>query len=82
MYFVAYVNEKREGMVLEKPLIMGEIRANNNNTHLDVGDEISLLLKSSSKCEDATKFYRKLGQQRYLNIHTCIYLYREGFVWK
>ncbi|XP_047978777.1 fatty acyl-CoA reductase 2, chloroplastic-like [Salvia hispanica] len=51
----AYVTEREEGVVLEKPLNMGG---------LDVADEISLLLKSSPNNIDATNFFVKCGQQR------------------
>ncbi|KAH6778305.1 hypothetical protein C2S51_009617, partial [Perilla frutescens var. frutescens] len=58
----AYVNEG-EGIILEKPLIMGD-----NAEGVDVADEISLLLKSSTinlnSDYDATKFLKNLGQQR------------------
>ncbi|KAL1562129.1 alcohol-forming fatty acyl-CoA reductase [Salvia divinorum] len=51
----AYVTEREEGVVLEKPLNIGG---------LDVADEISLLLKSSPNNIEATIFFKKLGQQR------------------
>ncbi|KAH6834883.1 hypothetical protein C2S53_003883 [Perilla frutescens var. hirtella] len=58
----AYVNEG-EGIILEKPLIMGD-----NAEGVDVADEISLLLKSSTinlnSDYAATKFFKNLGQQR------------------
>ncbi|KAL1561437.1 alcohol-forming fatty acyl-CoA reductase [Salvia divinorum] len=50
----AYVTEREEGVVLEKPLNMGGF---------DVADEISLLFKSSPNNINEN-FFKKLGQQR------------------
>ncbi|XP_057777211.1 fatty acyl-CoA reductase 2, chloroplastic-like [Salvia miltiorrhiza] len=55
----AYVTERREGVILEEPLMMG-----GEDGKLDVADEISLILKSSINTIDATNFFKKLGQHR------------------
>ncbi|XP_057777315.1 fatty acyl-CoA reductase 2, chloroplastic-like [Salvia miltiorrhiza] len=56
----AYVNERREGIILEEPMIMG-----GDDGAVDVADEISLLLRSPPNNNDATtNFFRKIGLQR------------------
>ncbi|KZV34796.1 fatty acyl-CoA reductase 2-like [Dorcoceras hygrometricum] len=75
----AYVNGRREGMLLEKPLTMGEnVRNNENDRHdngscsfsrLDLGDESwlsrrSCMLFDQDQLMDATKYLKKLGQER------------------
>ncbi|XP_073049363.1 fatty acyl-CoA reductase 2, chloroplastic-like [Primulina eburnea] len=76
----AYVNGRREGMILEKPLTMGEnVRSKENGLNdqngscsflrLDLGDELWLSRRSSLSSDqdliiDATKYLKKLGQER------------------
>ncbi|GER34196.1 fatty acyl-CoA reductase 2 [Striga asiatica] len=75
----AYVNGKREGIISEEPLVMGDNRRkeekeDNLSNHtwpkscarLDLADEINMIFKSSmaSTDYDATKNLKKLGQER------------------
>ncbi|KAH6770427.1 hypothetical protein C2S52_015230 [Perilla frutescens var. hirtella] len=68
----AYVNGEREGIILEKPLIMGENRRNDDvETRplfrgLDVGDEINLALRSCTATSnyDMTRDMKRLGMER------------------
>ncbi|XP_073056542.1 fatty acyl-CoA reductase 2, chloroplastic-like [Primulina eburnea] len=76
----AYVNGRREGMILEKPLTMGENVRNKEDDQnengpcsfprLDLGDEswLSRRLCTNSSDQDliidATKYLKKLGQER------------------
>ncbi|KAL0452868.1 UNVERIFIED_CONTAM: Fatty acyl-CoA reductase 2 [Sesamum latifolium] len=75
----AYVNGRREGLIMEKALVMGENgRKDINNDEdemcsfprLDLADEISLAMKSTShlSCHDqdydVTKNLKRLGQER------------------
>ncbi|XP_073284302.1 fatty acyl-CoA reductase 2, chloroplastic-like [Primulina huaijiensis] len=77
----AYVNGRREGMILEKPLTMGEnVRSKENDLNengscsflrLDLGDELWLSRRSSMSSDqdliiDDTKYLKKLGQERLL----------------
>ncbi|XP_057781285.1 fatty acyl-CoA reductase 2, chloroplastic-like [Salvia miltiorrhiza] len=66
-----YVNGEKEGIILEKPLIMGEInRRNKDNGEtclpLDVSDEINLALRSCKATSnyDMTKDMKRLGMER------------------
>lgn len=69
---VVYVNGEKEGIILEKPLIMGENGRNDECSsssypRLDVSDEINLALKSCSKATsnyDMTKDMKRLGMER------------------
>ncbi|KAL7127984.1 hypothetical protein ABFS83_14G285300 [Erythranthe nasuta] len=67
----AYVNGRREGVMLEEPLIMGDNRRKEdcdaNIPRLDISDEINLALKSCSAAAsdyDVTKDLKKLGLER------------------
>ncbi|XP_073134331.1 fatty acyl-CoA reductase 2, chloroplastic-like [Henckelia pumila] len=76
----AYVNGRREGMILEKPLTMGENVRSKEDDHneingscsfprLDLGDESWLSRRSCTSSDqdqviDATKYLKKLGQER------------------
>ncbi|KAK4436636.1 Poly(ADP-ribose) glycohydrolase 1 [Sesamum alatum] len=76
----AYVNGRKAGLILEKPLIMGENGRNDDNKddideimscsfpRLDLADEISLAMKScqvaSQDDYDVTKNLKRLGQER------------------
>ncbi|KAK6116788.1 hypothetical protein DH2020_049521 [Rehmannia glutinosa] len=72
----AYVNGRREGIMLEEPLIMGENRRKYDDDdisssfpRLDVADEINMALKSSTASTDydVTKNLKRLGQERAAN---------------
>ncbi|XP_011085075.1 fatty acyl-CoA reductase 2 [Sesamum indicum] len=73
----AYVNGRKEGLILEKPLIMGENGRKDINDddemslcsspRLDLADEISLAMKSTSQHDqdyDVTKNLKRLGLER------------------
>ncbi|XP_057772194.1 fatty acyl-CoA reductase 2, chloroplastic-like [Salvia miltiorrhiza] len=68
-----YVNGEKEGLVLEKPLIIGENRRNDNGEigptsfpPLDIGDELNLVLRSRTAASnfDTTKDMKRLGMER------------------
>ncbi|KAH6815956.1 hypothetical protein C2S51_020776 [Perilla frutescens var. frutescens] len=69
---ISYVNGEREGIILEKPLIMGENRRNDDVEtsplfrRLDVGDEINLALRSCTATSnyDMTRDMKRLGMER------------------
>ncbi|KAK4482603.1 hypothetical protein RD792_009767 [Penstemon davidsonii] len=73
----AYVNGRKEGLILEKPLMMGENGRKDNSDddnsssnsfpRLDLADEISLAMKAcraSSPDYDVAKYLKRLGQER------------------
>ncbi|KAL3828425.1 hypothetical protein ACJIZ3_017227 [Penstemon smallii] len=74
----AYVNGRKEGLILEKPLMMGENGRKDNNDdednctssnsfpRLDLADEISLAMKAcrASPEYDVAKDLKRLGQER------------------
>ncbi|KAI3459882.1 hypothetical protein Pfo_016545 [Paulownia fortunei] len=70
----AYVNGKREGVIYEKPLVMGENGREEDQDEIsscsfpgiDVTDEIKLAMKSciASTGSDATKELKRLGLER------------------
>ncbi|KAL3619868.1 hypothetical protein CASFOL_034780 [Castilleja foliolosa] len=71
----AYVNGRREGVILEEPLNMGDIRRKqekddtNSSTlpRLDIADEINMAFKSCTSAStdyDVTKNLKRLGQER------------------
>lgn len=69
----AYVNGTREGIIHEKPLIMGENGIRNNNEDssslfpLDLTDEMNLAMKAclaSTNNQDITKELKRLGLER------------------
>ncbi|CAA0813512.1 Fatty acyl-CoA reductase 2 [Striga hermonthica] len=69
----AYVNGRKEGMIYEKPLVMGENGRNkedfaksSSNWGIDLTDEMNLVMKScvGSTEFDATKELKRLGFER------------------
>ncbi|XP_073138810.1 fatty acyl-CoA reductase 2, chloroplastic-like [Henckelia pumila] len=68
----AFVHGKREGLILEEPLTMGEDMRNKEDENslcsfprLDLGDELWLLMRSSQdRSVDVTKYLKKLGLER------------------
>ncbi|XP_051126507.1 fatty acyl-CoA reductase 2, chloroplastic-like isoform X2 [Andrographis paniculata] len=68
----AFVNGRKEGIILEEPVMMGENKRKDSSDNLssiprlDVSDEILMAFKSSdaSTDYDTTKYLRKLGQER------------------
>lgn len=64
----AYVSGKREGLILEKPLMMGENGRNDDDgeTRLDIDHEINLASNSSTATSnyDLTKDMKRLGMER------------------
>ncbi|KAI3459884.1 hypothetical protein Pfo_016547 [Paulownia fortunei] len=69
----AYVNGRREGVIYEKPLVMGEHGRNEDDDissswfpGIDVTDEINLAMKSciASSDYDGTKELKRLGLER------------------
>ncbi|KAI3470306.1 hypothetical protein Pfo_026969 [Paulownia fortunei] len=69
----AYVNGEKEGIILEKPLTMGENRRKESGEtssslfpRLDVADEVNLALRSctASTNYDVTKDMKRLGMER------------------
>ncbi|KAL8049008.1 hypothetical protein ABFS82_07G106700 [Erythranthe guttata] len=68
----AYVNGEKEGIILEKPLIMGENRRNDicetsQFPRLNIADEVNMVALSSrtaSSNYDMTKDMKKLGMER------------------
>lgn len=73
----AYVNGLREGVIHEKPLIMGDNGRNCSGDDdemfsssllpLDLTDEMNIAIKSciSSTTHDSTKDLKRLGQERH-----------------
>ncbi|XP_051126506.1 fatty acyl-CoA reductase 2, chloroplastic-like isoform X1 [Andrographis paniculata] len=68
----AFVNGRKEGIILEEPVMMGENKRKDSSDNLssiprlDVSDEILMAFKSSeaSTDYDTTKYLKKLGQER------------------
>ncbi|EYU34264.1 hypothetical protein MIMGU_mgv1a0245681mg, partial [Erythranthe guttata] len=69
----AYVNGEREGIILEKPLIMGENRRNDDTCNtspfprLDITDEVNLSVsrkQMASSNYDLTRDMKSLGMER------------------
>ncbi|GFP87154.1 fatty acyl-coa reductase 2 [Phtheirospermum japonicum] len=65
----AYVNGRREGMMFEEPLAMGDNKRKQEKDlpRLDLADEINMALKSCTAAStdyDVTKNLKKLGQER------------------
>ena len=77
----AYVSGKREGLIMEKPFIMGGNGRKEEycveSALLDLVEENNLILKlssSSSTQHDLTKNLKRLAQDRYTTIHLFLYL--------
>lgn len=83
----AFVNGEREGIILEKPLIMGENRrkATYNETspslfpRLDIADEVNLASGSctASKTYDLIKNVKRLGMERLIKKKKSIFLHLQ-----